>query len=1024
MMALSTNTEEAGQGFASSYLSDAVEASDEIMPDLLNEVVDSLSVLADSLASMGDSLKAAYELSNDSIPAFITDTSEYYFSFLRNWLASSEDSLFVFPEELLTIPDSLRLKADSLNLSLDSVFSLYLPPDTLLFYADSLKMPLDSIFSLYLPFDSIYSAMDGLAAPIDSVPEKKSNAIESDLFYNAKDSIVLIGTTIAILYGEAQVRYEGMTLSADYIRLRLDSNTVYATGSIDSTGTLVGKPVFTEGKESFEANSMRYNFETKKGFIYGTVTNQGDGYVTSDKTKKIDEDTYCLQGGKYTTCDNHEHPHFYLALTKAKMKQGRYIVSGPAYMVVEDIPLPLAVPFGYFPFTKSYSSGIITPTFGEESSRGFYAEDFGYYFAINDYVDLALTADVYSKGSWALMLASTYKWRYKFSGSFNFSYNRNIYGTPGTADYSASTDFRILWSHTQDSKMSPNTTFSASVNFSTSSYDRNNIDSYYNASQLSQNTKSSTITFSQKLGDSPFTLSASMYLTQRTSDSTLSLSLPSVVLNMSRVYPFKRSNSSGSDKWYEKIALTYTFNLGNSITTTESQFANMNFLRDWNNGMEHEFPISASFTLAKYLNLSVSMSNSLKWYFRKVSQSWEGDYNGSVVADTTYGFYNIYDFSGTVSLSTTLYGFYTLKSKNPDRKMPIFRHKMVPTISFSAAPDFGTSAWGYWSSYMRPDADGVYHEVWYDYYDGGIYGDSPSRGATGTLSFSLTNNLEMKYWSRKDTSGNATKVSIIDNLSINGSYNFIADSLNWSNITMNVRFKLWSEFTMNVNFTFDPYTYALNSFGSAVKVNVTQWQKNHIPFRLQTVSTSFGYTFNNDTFKKKSKDSATSGSSDGAAAQPPSELEQTLDEVAPIEMMTAKDRRLQRYANADGDYKKAKIPWSLTFNYSVRYAYSTFNYETLQYDRKLTHNLSLSGSISFTDTWSATVSAYYDITNGAWSYVSCTVSKDLHCWQMSCSFVPIGTYKTYNFAISAKATILSDLKYEKQSESSSRVSWF
>lgn len=852
--------------------------------------------------------------------------------------------------------------------------------------------------------------------------KKQSSAIEDDIFYDAKDSIVLIGSTTAILYGEAHVKYQNMDLKADYIRLRLDSNTVYATGTIDSTGAMVGMPVFSEGSQSFESKAMRYNFETKKGFIYGTVTEQGEGYVTSDKTKKTSDDEYCLQGGKYTTCDNHEHPHFYLALTKAKMKQGKYIVSGPAYMVVEDIPVPLAIPFGYFPMTKSYQSGIILPTFGEESSRGFYAEGFGYYFAINDYVDMALTADVYTKGSWALMLASSYKWRYKFSGSLNLNFVRNIYGTPNTPDYKASTDFRILWSHTQDAKMSPNTTFSASVNFSTSSYDQNNIDSYYDPEQVSQNTKSSTITLTQKLGDSPFTLSASMYLNQRTSDSTINLSLPSVVLNMSRVYPFKRKKASGSEKWYEKIALNYTFNLGNSITTKESKFADMQFLRDWNNGMEHDLPISASFTLFKYLNLNLNMNNNLKWYFRKVNQHWEGAYDGSVVADTTYGFYNIYDFSGSVSMSTTLYGFYTLKSKNKNKKLPVFRHKMMPSVSFSAAPDFGTGGWGYWGSYMRPDADGIMHEVWYDHYSGGLYGGSPSRGASGILSFSITNNLEMKYWAKNDTTGKAKKVSLIDNLSISSGYNFIADSLNWQNINMNVRFKIWDQFSMNVNFVFDPYTYQLNDFGSPTRVDVTQWEKNKIPGRLQSVSTSFGYTFNNQTFKKKGSASAQSATQNPQAQS--SQLEQTLDEVAPMELMTAKDRRLARYTAADKDYKEFKIPWSLSVNYSIRYAYSDFNYEQMEYNRKLTHNLSLSGNISFTDTWNMSVSAYYDITNNKWSYVNCTISKDLHCWQMSCSFVPIGVYSTYNFAISVKASILRDLKYEKQSESANRVSWF
>jgi lipopolysaccharide assembly outer membrane protein LptD (OstA) len=470
--------------------------------------------------------------------------------------------------------------------------------------------------------------------------QKKSSDITSDIVYTARDSIVMEGTKIALLYGDAVVKYENMELQADFIRVNLDSSTVYATGVPDSLGNMLGNPVFKEGKETFESKAIQYNIKSKKGFIYGTVTQQGEGYVTSQKTKKVGEDVYCLQNGKYTTCDHHDHPHFYLALTKAKMKQGRYIVTGPAYMVVEDIPLPLAVPFGYFPVNTTYQSGILFPTLGDEMSRGFYAEGLGYYFAINDYLDMAITADIYSKGSWSLAMASSYKWRYRFAGSLNFSYVSNVYGTPHTADFRKSSDFRFIWSHRQDPKMSPNTSFSASVNFSTSSYEQNNVDSYYNPSELSQNTKSSTITLTQKFGDSPFTLSASMYVTQRTSDSTIDLRLPDLTLTMSRQFPFKRKKRVGSEKWYEKIAISYDMNITNSVRTTEREFANTNYLRDWKYGIRHNLPISASFTLFKYLNMSLGLNNSLKWYFKKVDQNWD-DERQEVVRDTTYGFYTI-----------------------------------------------------------------------------------------------------------------------------------------------------------------------------------------------------------------------------------------------------------------------------------------------------------------------------------------------------------------------------------------------
>lgn len=851
--------------------------------------------------------------------------------------------------------------------------------------------------------------------------QNSSNQFTSDIEYSARDSIVMEGMNIALLYGDAQVNYEGMELKAEFIRINLDSSTVYATGVPDSMGILQGTPVFKEGSETVESKAMNYNMKSKKGFIYGTVTQQGEGYITSQKTKKVGDDVYCLQHGRYTTCDHHEHPHFYLALTKAKMKQGRYIVSGPAYMVVEDIPIPLALPFGYFPINTQYSSGILFPTLGEEQSRGFYAKGLGYYFAINDYIDLAATADIYSKGSWSLSLASSYKWRYHFGGSFNFSYVSNVYGTPNTPDYRKTNDFRFVWSHTQDKKMTPNTSFSASVNFSTSSYEQNNTDSYYNPNELSQNTKSSTVTLTHKFGDSPFSLSASMYVTQRTSDSTINLQLPSLNLTMSRQYPFKRKKRLGKEKWYEKISMSYTMNLTNSVTAKESEFATMDYLRDWRYGVKHNLPISASFTLFKYLNMNLSLNNSLKWYFKKVEQNWEGDASGSVVRDTTYGFYNIYDGDLSFSMQTQLFGFYTLKSKS-GKKMPVFRHKLVPSIGFSFSPDYGTPGWGYWGSYERPKKDGTTETMYYDYFQGGVYGGSPGRGATGNITMSIANNVEMKYWSSRDTTGQAKKVTIIDNLSMSTSYNMFADSLNWSDINANIRFKILNKFSLNLDMTFDPYTYQLDDFGNPRKVNVSQISKNKVLGRIKSASTSFGYTFNNATFAKKEKRKA---AQPVVEEQPKSELEQILEANDPMANAGLRaEKEKEERKKADAAYAEFKVPWSLTFNYSVRYSYGKFNEEIMEYDRKLTHNLSISGRINLTPTWAVTMSTYYDITNNSWSYLNCTISKDLHCWQMSASFVPIGRYSTYNFMIGVKSTLLKDLKYEKQSDSSDNVRWY
>ena len=893
------------------------------------------------------------------------------------------------------------------------IVSLPLETDTLLVsenLKDSLVVKETNVSADSLINDSIKSED---ISKKNNQTKKSANAIESDITYSAKDSIVMIGSSVAMLYGEAVVHYQNMELKADFIRLSLDSNIVYASGVMDSTGTYVGTPVFKDGSEVIESRSMKYNIKTKKGFVYGTVTEQGEGYVQSEKTKKVDEDVYCLQHGKYTTCDNHEHPHFYFALTKAKMKQGTYIVSGPAYLVLEDVPTPLVLPFGYFPFTKTFSSGILFPTLGDEYNRGFYAKGLGYYFAINDYLDLAITSDIYSKGSWGLSVSSSYKWRYKFGGKLNFSYISNVSGERFTPSYKKSHDFRFLWSHTQDPKSSPYTTLSASVNFSTSSYSQNDVDSYYNPSILSQNTKSSTITLTQKFPESPFTLSASMYVNQRTSDSTVNLQLPSLSLSMSRQYPFKRKKAVGKTRWYEKIAVTYNMNLTNSTTAKEDEFKNMNYLRDWKVGVKHALPISASFTLFKYLNMNISLNNNLKWNFQRIDQRWEGGVNGSVVRDTTYGFYNIYQGSVSVGFQTQLFGFYTLKGK-PGQRMPIFRHKLVPSVGFSYNPDYGHERWGYWGSYERPAADGSINTIYYDRYSSGAYGGSPGRGRAAAVSFSVSNNLEMKYWGANDTTDTGKKVTIIDNFSFGTSYNFVADSLNWSNVNANLRLKLLDQFSLNLDMIFDPYTYQLNSFGSPVKVNVSQFEKNKVLFRLMSTGTSFGYTFSNNTFKSKKDKKVTPQTEEYT-----SELESTIDELSPFEKKEANKK-----AEKESGYQEFKIPWRLSVNDSVRYGYADFNKEIMEYDRELTHNISFSGNIKFTPTWSANFSTYYDITNDSWNYMSCSIAKDLHCWQMSISFVPLGKYKTYDFMIGIKSSMLQDLKFEKQSDTSNLINWY
>jgi lipopolysaccharide assembly outer membrane protein LptD (OstA) len=437
-----------------------------------------------------------------------------------------------------------------------------------------------------------------------TLEKKKKSGIDDVISYKASDSIVFYANGKGFLYGKGTIHYKEIELKADYIEMDTDSSQVYASGVTDSIGNITGFPVFKEGKDTYEARSIKYNFNTKKGYITHAVTQQGEGYVVSEKTKKTADDILCMKDGRYTTCSDHDHPHFYLNLTKAKVKPKSYIVTGPAYLVLADVPLPLIIPFGYFPFNDTYSSGIIMPTYGDELSRGFYLKDGGYYFAINDYFDFALTGDIYTKGSWGIKGASSYIKRYKFRGSFSTSYLENLDGEKDLPNFSKSKDFSINWTHTQDPKANLYRTLSASVNFATSSYDRNSIESRYKPNHLSQNTKSSSISIIQRFPESPWSISANMSANQRTQDSTINLNLPDLNLTMSRIYPLKRKNAIGKEKWYEKISMSYSGRFSNSITSKEKELANASFLEDWRNAVKHNIPISASFTIFKYLTIT------------------------------------------------------------------------------------------------------------------------------------------------------------------------------------------------------------------------------------------------------------------------------------------------------------------------------------------------------------------------------------------------------------------------------------
>lgn len=864
----------------------------------------------------------------------------------------------------------------------------------------------------------------------DSVPKlpAKKSMVDAQIVYEAKDSVVLLGNGTAFLHGSGDIKYKDIVLTSNYMRIKMDSSTLYAKGTQDSTGVVTGNPVFTDNSASYESKEMTYNLRTKKGFIKHVVTQQGEGYIISEQTKKTDDDLLCMSHGKYTTCDCHDAPHFYLALTKAKVKPGNYIAAGPSYLVVADVPLPLALPFGFFPFTESYSSGVVMPSYGDDFTRGFYLNNGGYYFAINDYLDAEITGDIYTKGTWAVRAKANYVMRYKFRGSVSVNYRSDVTGEKDLDNYSKATNFSLNWNHSQDAKASMYSTLSASVNFATSGYNRSNINSYYDTNANSQSTTSSSVNYTQRFPDSPWNLSASMNLTQRNRDSTINMTLPNLSANMSRIYPLKRKNAIGKERWYEKIAFSYSGVFSNSIETKENKLLTSSFVKDWRNGIRHSIPISASFTVLKYINITPSVNYNERWYFNKVNQDWDKTSN-TVVRDTTNGFFRVWDFSTSIAASTKIYGFFMPSKKIFGDKIDRFRHVLTPNVSFSWSPDFGSDFFKYKNSYIRSQTNpttGAVSETIVEYspYDGMLYG-RPSFGENGSINFSLQNNLEMKIRNDKDTTGKAaTKIiSLIDNFSISGGYNLAADSMNWQNFSTTIRIKFGKAYTLSLGTSWDPYMYALNASGQPIRVNKLRWNHGKFPRFLGT-ATSFSYSIDNNKVKGWLNGDKKRGNNRGEA--PPSSDSEANQEDGDLPNQNQDSSPPVAEVDNEG-YRKTKIQWGLHVSYTVGIRPgSEFNYDKMEYNYKLTNNLQLSGNISLGEGWRVSTSTSYDFEVKKFTTATFNVTRNLHCWTMTGSFVPFGPFKSYTFRIGVNASMLADLKYERLSNESTntKVNWW
>lgn len=891
---------------------------------------------------------------------------------------------------LVQPPDSLYGPPDS----------LYGPPDSLFNPADSLAPPADSLI-----LDSLLMAADSVLAA-DSLARSPSagSSVDAEVVYNARDSLVFAmdGGTVE-LYGEASITYDEIELLADYILYDMENNTVTAYGLPDSAGVIVGKPVFTDPSGSFESKELRYNFKSKKAFVSEVITEQEGGFLHSDETKMQKNGHIHLKDGKFTTCEA-EHPHFYISITKGISMPGDKIVSGPAYLVLADVPLPLGIPFGFFPNSKTKSSGLLIPTYGEEARRGFYLRDGGYYFAMNDYMDMRVTGDIYTNGTWGLRVGSNYKLNYRFSGNLSLKYFKNVNGFQNIeGSYSVSRDYALGWSHNQDSRANPTSSFRASVNLSSSSYDQNHTR---NLNSVMTNTKSSSISYSKSFPNSPFNLSASLNHSQNSNTNSVNMTLPKISLNMSRITPFKRKQATGPKRWYEDIQLSYTSILENRVNTYDSLLFTTSVFDDMKNGYRHSIPLSLaikpfrktpafqSFAITPSVNYNgmVYTRQTQKWITYEETEEGSGKYTSTLNDSLLNKWSYAHTLFPSISSGWTpkVFGMYNFTG---DGRMEVIRHSMTPSVSFSYVPDLS----GFQPDYYRTLEDTVSgNTIEYSIYEDQIYGTPTVNGASGNLNFSLRNNIEAKVRSKNDTIDELEKVSILDNLSFSTSYNLFHNNPEtpaWRPISFNGNTRVFKN-KLNLSFrgVLDPFGFD----STYTRTRETYFAQTGKPLRLTNFSISTGFTL-------KSKKDTGNKNPDGPGASQESQLNNPDDPSMGDPNNPLYNPDHEEYY---GDYVDFDIPWSLRIDYS-------FSYSKPKWESSVVQTIRASGDFSLSPNWKIGFNTGYDLDRKEFTTTNLSIYRDLHCWEMRISVVPFGNYKSYNFQINAKSTILQDLKYKK-----------
>ena len=903
----------------------------------------------------------------------------------------------VAPKE--RIVDTITLVSDSIQ------------PDSIAhFVADSLGVPLDSIAfsdSLSIPIDSLQVDSlhrDTLKPTKRRIESRRSgSAIETKVVCSAADSSYRdMNKKKIYYYGQAEAKYDDITLTADYLEFDLETSVCTARGVTDSLGKVKGRPVFKQGESTFEAAEMMYNFKTKKGIITKVWTEEHGGYLHGERVKRMDDNSVNIRKGGYTTCDLKDHPHYQFKFTKAKVIPDDKIITGPIYMSISDIPLPLALPFAIIPNTKGKKSGLIIPTYGESTNRGFYLENGGYYWAINDNYDLQVLGDIYTRGSWGIKPTFRYNKRYKHNGSMALSFAVNKIGTKGAADYQESNDFKIHWTHKQDPKAHPRRNFSADVNIVSSNYNKYNATTV--TDQLS-NTFQSSISYQTNFASKVYlTLNASH--SQNTLTRQMTASLPEITLTVNTFYPLQKVGKAGKKRWYQSLSMGYTMN-GKMYVNDVDTVLFKGFTEDFGGwarsfirnhaqmGIRHSMPISATIKLLKHFSWTNSVGLNDYMYFQRTEQQWihDTDSTGHLQIDTLLGFHNLVDFNATTKITTKIYGMKYF-SGGPIRAI---RHVFTPEIGFTYRPNFGDPKWGVYGSYI----DGNDKLQTYNKFPRALYG-TPSQTQQGLLTYNFINNLEIKVPSKSDTITGLTKIPILESFNISGNYDVTKESLNFSPISISGRTTLFKKLGINYNSSWD--LYAADSLGR--RINRFEIIDNGRLFRKTGSSWRFSlsYSFNQNDLKKLQ---GKKGSQ---------EVRNEINENAKKSGMFDPDELNEILGNPNA-YIDWTTPWSLSISYNLTYttsiAYAAYmGIATNTY----VHTLGLNGDISITPKWKVTFSTGWDFVNNKISYTNLSVYRDLHCWEMRFNWIPIGTYKSWNFTINVKASALKDLKYEKKKD--------